>query len=86
MTNEHDILAGNRSEGDFNDEAALDLPNNDGFDLAFFLPPTSSSEELAAQNFVVLPRTCWKYTILLIMMITPWVSSCWDVDADMAQF
>ena len=86
MTNEHDILAGNRSEGDFNDEAALDLPTKDGFDLAIFPPNTSSSEKLAAQNFVVLLRTRWKYTILLLMMITPWVSSCWDIDVDLAQF
>ena len=60
MTNEHGILAGNRSDGDFNDEAALDLPTKDGFDLAFFLPLTSSSQKLAAQNFVVLRPTSWK--------------------------
>ena len=86
MTNEADRLAGNRSKRDFNDEAPLDLPTKDGFDLAIFLLNTSSSEKLAAQNFVVLLRTRWKYTILLIMMITPWVSSCWDVDVDLAQF
>ena len=86
MTNEADRLAGNRSEGDFNAEAPLDLPTKDGFDLAIFLLNTSSSEKLAAQNFVVLLRTRWEYTILLIMMITPWVSSCWDVDVDLAQF
>ena len=60
MTNEHDILAGNRSEGDFNDEAALDLPTKDGFDLAIFLHNISSSEKLAAQNFVVPRPTYWK--------------------------
>ena len=86
MTNEHDILAGNRSEGDFNDEAALDLPTKDGFDLAIFLLNTSSSEKLAAQNVVVLLRTRWKYKIILTMMITPWVSSCWNADVDLAQF
>ena len=60
ITIEHDILAGNRSEGDFNDEAALDLSTKDGFDLAIFLPDTSSSEKLAAHNFVVLRPTYWE--------------------------
>ena len=62
-SSEHDILAGNRSDGDFNDEAALDLPTNDGFDLAIFPPHTSSSEKLAAQNFVVLRPTCWNVDV-----------------------
>ena len=60
MTNEAETLAGNRSEEDFNDEAPLDLPTKDCFDLAFFLPNTSSFEKLAAQNFVVPRPTYWK--------------------------
>ena len=84
MMNEHDTLAGNRSEENFNDEAALDLPTKDGFDLAIFLPNTSSSEKLAAQKFMVLLRTRWKYKIILTMMKTPWVSSGWSVDIDTA--
>ncbi len=75
----------NRSEEDFNDEAPFDLPTKDGFDLAICLRNTSSSEKLAAQNFMVLLRTPWKYRIILAKMITPWVSSCWDVDVDLAQ-
>ena len=86
MMNEHDTLAGNRSEEDFNDEAPFDHPTKDGFYFAIFLLNTSSTEKLAAHNFVVLHRTRWKDTILLLMMISPWVSSCWDVDVDLAQF
>ena len=60
MMNEAGMVAGNRSDEDFNDEVPFDLPTTDGFDRAIFLPNTSSSEKLAAQNFVVLRPTYWK--------------------------
>ena len=62
----------------------FDLPTKDGFDRAIFLPNTSSSKKLAAQNIVVLLLTRWKYKIILAMMITPWMFNCWSGN-DLAQ-
>ena len=50
MMNEAGMVAGNRSDEDFNDEVPFDLPTKDGFDRAIFLPNTSSSKKLAAQK------------------------------------
>ena len=56
---EHDILAGDRSEREFNDEVVLDLPTKNGFDLAFSCLTPHLPINSLHKKIVVTQLTCW---------------------------
>ena len=57
----------------------INLMTNEADGLAGNRSEGNFSVKLAAQNFVVPPRTPWKQTILA-MMITPWMFNWWSGD------
>ncbi len=81
---EHEIVAGNG--GDFNEEMVVDPPTKVALQSVAFPHNASAAEDIPAKIFVVTRRTRWECTILFLTMIALWVSCCWEVGVDRAQF
>ena len=56
------------------------------FDPAAFPHNASAPEEIPVDIFAAPRQTRWECTILFSMMITLWVSCCWEVGVGRAQF